>query len=215
MSGEAIQYKGMTKMNGLSYTLFDRLLDMYGEDLKKMLLVQYRMHQKIMQFSAIELYESKLVAHESVENHALHDLKTVIRRIDTATPVTVIDTSDINQCHESASKSSLDSGKSIANDFEAKLVVAHVEKLLQQGLKQSEIGVIIPYAAQVKKINMLIVPKWPDIQVKTVVGFQGNEKEAIVLSLVRSNAKGTIDFLSDRRRLNGKTDSYTKALAHD
>ncbi len=191
-------------MNGLSYTLFDRLLDTHGESFKKMLVTQYRMHKKIMEFSSKELYENKLIAHKSVESHALHDLKVAIKHKDTAAPVIVVDTSDSSGCHETSSKSSLDSRKSTGNGFKAKLVVAHVQNLLAQGLSPMKIGVITPYAAQVKKINMLIALKWPHIEVKTVDGCQGREKEAIVLSLVRSNGNGNVGFLSNKRRLNDK-----------
>lgn len=84
----------------LSYTLFDRLIDMYGDNIKVMLSVQYRMHEKIMQFSSQELYDNKLFAHYSVAGHLLSGLTNTSHSQDTNAPVVLIDTSDTIFCHE-------------------------------------------------------------------------------------------------------------------
>ena len=86
------------------------------------------------------------------------------------------------------------------NRREADLVAAKVRALLAAGVAAGEIGVITPYAAQAR----LLREKLPiaGLEIDTVDGFQGREKEAIVISLVRSNESGEIGFLSDLRRTN-------------
>jgi superfamily I DNA and/or RNA helicase len=74
-----------------------------------------------------------------------------------------------------------------------------VEQWLDHGLPPSDIAVIAPYAAQVRWIR----DRCPSgVEVDTVDGFQGREKEAVIISLVRSNPTGEIGFLGDTRRMN-------------
>lgn len=73
------------------------------------------------------------------------------------------------------------------------------------GLREDQIGVITPYATQVKSLAQEITEKWEDIEIDSVDEFQGREKEAIIISLVRSNSRGEVDFLAENRRLNGNT----------
>ena len=70
------------------------------------------------------------------------------------------------------------------------------------GLDRKDIGIITPYAAQVKLIKQLLIEKELKVEVNSVDGFQGREKEAIIISFVRSNDEGEIGFLKDLRRLN-------------
>ena len=81
--------------------------------------------------------------------------------------------------------------------FEAKIAVGVANDYLIAGVNEEDIGIISPYADQVKVIQ----EKTP-VEVKTVDGFQGREKEIIIISTVRSNDYGNIGFLSDLRRLN-------------
>jgi len=74
-----------------------------------------------------------------------------------------------------------------------------VEDLLLLGVPEEAIGVITPYDDQVNEISKVLSPS---IRVSTVDGFQGREKEVIILSFVRSNPRGEIGFLADTRRLN-------------
>jgi superfamily I DNA and/or RNA helicase len=107
---------------------------------------------------------------------------------------------------------------SIRNDREAAAAWAHVRRLVAAGLRPADIGVISPYAAQVAALRDLRaggaggdvdggggssepIP-WDAIEVSTVDGFQGREKEAIVISAVRSNDAHTVGFLADARRMN-------------
>lgn len=174
------------------------------EKIKRMLVVQYRMHQKIMEFSSKELYENKLVADQSVASHVLSDLPDVSHSDDTDMPVVLIDTSDTGLGHEIEDEAQDGGEKSRANELEVDLAVKHVQSLLNDGLEQEHIGVITPYAYQVTHLIRAMREQWPAIEIGTVDGFQGREKEAIILSLVRSNDEGQVGFLAEKRRLNGK-----------
>ena len=66
-------------------------------------------------------------------------------------------------------------------------------------LKQDEVAVITPYNAQVHLLRSLLLEEFPSLEVRSVDGFQGREKEAVVLSLVRSNPIGQVGFLADDR----------------
>ncbi|KAG2210293.1 hypothetical protein INT47_003278 [Mucor saturninus] len=202
--------KGMSTYSDLSYTLFDRLLDMYGDRIKVMLSVQYRMHEKIMRFSSQELYESQLDAHCSVASHLLSDLKNTRNSSDTSQPVVFIDTSDLVKYYEI--KDSKGEERSTANELEVLIVAAHIRKLINYGgLQQDQIGIITPYAAQVAKLNDELGEAYKGIDINSVDGFQGREKEAIIISMVRSNKRGEVGFLAEKRRLNV---AMTRAKRH-
>src|SRR5439155_15727725 len=84
------------------------------------------------------------------------------------------------------------------NPGEAALVAARARALLALGLAPGDLAVIAPYDAQVKLLRELL----PEVEVDTVDGFQGREKEAVLVSLVRSNDQGEVGFLADVRRMN-------------
>jgi superfamily I DNA and/or RNA helicase len=79
--------------------------------------------------------------------------------------------------------------------------VKYARRLLAAGVHSADIGVITPYRAQVRLLRERLADV-PEIEVDSVDGFQGREKEAIIISLVRSNAEGEIGFLADTRRTN-------------
>ena len=196
--------KGMSTDSDLTTTLFDRLLSMYKtKDIKRMLLVQYRMHQKIMEFSSKELYDNRLIADSSVAEHLLADMADVTSSENTDVPVVLIDISDTGVGHEIVDDARDNGEQSRANELEVELAVKHIQALLDDGLLEEHIGVITPYAFQVTHLVRAIRENWPAIEVGTVDGFQGREKEAIILSLVRSNDEGEVGFLAEKRRLNG------------
>ncbi|CAO0803671.1 unnamed protein product [Mucor circinelloides] len=200
---------GLSTETDLSTTLFDRLLGMYGDKVKRMLMVQYRMHQKIMEFSSKELYDNKLVADKSVASHLLVDLPNVEESENTDVPLVMIDTSDTGLGHEITDDAQEEQSK--ANELEVELALVHIRALIDDGLEEDQIGVITPYAAQVSKLKRDIREHWPGIEIGTVDGFQGREKEAILLSLVRSNDTGEVGFLAEKRRLNV---AMTRAKRH-
>ncbi|MFO1066040.1 MAG: C-terminal helicase domain-containing protein, partial [Pirellulales bacterium] len=91
-------------------------------------------------------------------------------------------------------------GESRRNPGECKLVLHLIEQLVAAGLHPLDIAVIAPYAAQVRLIRERST--FAGLEIDTVDGFQGREKEAVIISLVRSNTTGEIGFLADARRMN-------------
>mgnify|MGYP001324582844 CR=1 FL=1 len=180
---------------GLGVSLFERLADASGGKLARRLDVQYRMHRAIMEFSSDEFYESGLIADAAVESHVLTGLPQVASVPLTESPLEFIDTAGAGYDEELEPD-----GESRLNRREADLVVARVAALVASGVSPAAIGVITPYAAQAR----LLTERLPHeaLEVDTVDGFQGREKEAILISLVRSNEQGEIGFLADTRRMN-------------
>ncbi len=180
---------------GLGVSLFERLMQRYGPAAARRLTVQYRMHTQIMDFSSLEFYEAELTADDSVAGHLLCELPGVAATPLTQTPLELWDTAGAGYDEELEPD-----GESRLNPQEAALVVRKVRLLLDSGLAPQDIAVIAPYAAQVR----LLRSELPIIglEIDSVDGFQGREKEAVVISLVRSNPAGEIGFLADIRRMN-------------
>lgn len=192
----------------LGITMFDRLLNLYGPSIKRLLTVQYRMHDKIMRFPSDELYESKLVAADSIKGRLLKDLPYNVQMTeDTREPLVFYDTQggDFPEKTEDepVAKKSAILGDSKSNELEAALVQMHVGHLVKAGVRAEDIAVITPYNAQVAALGSLLKERHPGIELGSVDGFQGREKEAVILSLVRSNPEREVGFLGERRRLNG------------
>jgi len=183
---------------GMGKTLFERLTEAYGEEITSMLTVQYRMHEHIMNWSSKELYNNKIKAHSSVAGHMLYDLEEVTRSSSTEPTIILIDTTG---CDMEEVK---DEEESTMNEGEAAVSIAHAKLLVESGVRASDVGIITPYAAQVTCLKMMRNKdaKLKDLEISTVDGFQGREKEAIIISMVRSNSKKEVGFLSDHRRMN-------------
>ncbi|ERS95582.1 hypothetical protein HMPREF1624_08098 [Sporothrix schenckii ATCC 58251] len=231
---------GQTRQKGqkgsaitLEYTLFDRLLDLHGSSIKRMLTTQYRMHERIMRFPSDTLYEGKLVAAESVAGRLLRDIQysadaesgaaasTVADVDETREPLVFIDTQggefpettdeeapnddgDGKDAKDAKSARARLFGDSKCNAMEALLVRQHVRTLVRDGgLRAADIAVVTPYNAQLALLSGPLKQEFPGIELGSVDGFQGREKEAVVVSLVRSNAAGDVGFLAEKRRLNG------------
>ncbi|KAL2270154.1 hypothetical protein VTJ83DRAFT_2338 [Remersonia thermophila] len=196
----------------LERTLFDRLLQLHGPGIKRMLTTQYRMHERIMRFPSDELYDGRLAAAEGVAHRRLRDLPyEVAETDDTTEPLVFIDTQggdfpEKNEDDADASgtkkltKSSL-YGDSKSNEGEAALVRQHVRSLVEAGVRPEDIAVVTPYNAQLAILAPL-KETYPGIELGSVDGFQGREKEAVIVSLVRSNSEGEVGFLGEKRRLN-------------
>ncbi|KAG7662351.1 uncharacterized protein J8A68_004122 [[Candida] subhashii] len=183
----------------LETTLFDRLINkLEGDKFKKLLDVQYRMNTSIMKFPSLQLYENKLKSDTSVQDITLADLPHVTDNEDTSIQCIWYDTQG-GQYPEQ--KTELIEGDSKYNEMELLVVRGHMEKLLSLGVQPKDIGVIAPYSAQVQLLKKQMGPD-TEIEISTVDGFQGREKEVIILTLVRSNEDGEIGFLSEQRRLN-------------
>lgn len=200
--------EGMT----LSTTLFDRLLAMHGEGIKRMLTTQYRMHENIMRFPSDELYDSKLIAAEAVKLRVLKDLPygdddKVEETEDTEEPLVFYDTQGGDYPEKSEEEGASKKGKGLmseskSNEMEAALAKYHVRKLVEAGVKPEDIAVVTPYNAQLALMSGPLKVEFPGIELGSVDGFQGREKEAVVVTLVRSNEKGEVGFLGEKRRLN-------------
>lgn len=181
---------------GLAVSLMERVVGLYGERVARRLTVQYRMHAAIMGFPSAEFYDGELVADESVVGHRLCDLPGVRAEPLTESPVRFIDTAGASYDEELEEDT-----ESRFNRQEAVLAVKKVRGLLDAGVRPYQIAVITPYRAQVRLLRDLLADV-PAVEVDSVDGFQGREKEAVVISLVRSNAEGEIGFLGDTRRTN-------------
>jgi DNA polymerase alpha-associated DNA helicase A len=149
-----------------------------------------------MQFSSDFFYESKLVCGKGVENRVLVDLNGVVENEETTSPVLFIDTA-----HSLFSESS-DDQESKFNTGEAETVVRYLESLLQWGVLPEHVAVISPYNGQIRVLKEILGDKYPRLELGSVDGFQGREKEIVILSLVRSNQDGEVGFLKEDRRLN-------------
>ena len=180
---------------GLGVTLFERVIEK-RPDLSIMLTEQYRMHRDINDWASENMYNSALVPHPLVAD----------RRFPFVSPLLLVDTSGCDDREESSNESG-----SKLNNLEASLVASHVEMLLREGIGEDDIAVVTPYNGQVEVLKAMLREKHPRIEIRSVDGFQGNEKEAIVISLVRSNLKKQVGFLSDNRRLNV---AVTRARRH-
>jgi superfamily I DNA and/or RNA helicase len=180
---------------GFGVSLLERLVEMHGERVTRRLDVQYRMHEAIMGFSSHEFYDGELIADATVAGHRLCDLPGVRAEPFTEQPVQFIDTAGAGYDEEIEPD-----GESRLNPQEAVLVARKVHALLQTGVSASDVAVIAPYAAQVRRLRELLPVA--GLEIDSVDGFQGREKEVVVLSLVRSNREDEIGFLADVRRLN-------------
>jgi len=180
---------------GFNVSLLERLLFQLGAPISCLLTIQYRMHQDIMKFSSEEFYEGRLIAAVPVRSHLLKDLPGVRSTSLTETALHFIDTAGASYDEKIESN-----GESRFNPLEADLVMQKVKDLLDTGLAAQEIAVISPYLAQVRLLRERL--KQTGIEIDSVDGFQGREKEAVVVSLVRSNRNGEIGFLQDVRRMN-------------
>ena len=184
--------------HGLGVSLLERLMNLWDGRMSHRLEVQYRMHEQIMAFSSRMFYDGSQVADSTVRDHLLVDLPHVRREPLTETAVTFIDTAGAGYDEEKE-----EDGFSRFNLDEAKLAVAQVQTLLAAGVLPEEIALISPYAAQVRLLReMLGAGEEAAVEVNSVDGFQGREKEVIIVSLVRANQAGEIGFLADTRRMN-------------
>lgn len=220
---------------GLGTTLADRMvarLKDFEDRYFSMLCVQYRMNERINNWSSTVFYDDKLIPAESVRHHTLSlnasgnphpDIYASIPQLSMSTeeisdPLRLIDTSGCGDDYEEVMDSDLSTetrvsfgAESKANKGEADIVLKYVVMLLVHGIESSKIGVITPYNAQVRLIRERFLQNDINVTVNSVDGFQGQEKEVIVLSFVRSNRFREIGFLKDYRRTNV---AITRARRH-
>ncbi|NXK44733.1 SMBP2 protein, partial [Chauna torquata] len=199
-----ISHKAAAK--GLSLSLMERLIERYGEKIVKMLTVQYRMHQAIMHWASSEMYSGQLTAHPSVAQHLLKDLPGVTSTEETTIPLLLIDTASCGLF-----EMEVEDEQSKGNPGEVQLAGLHIQALVEAGVKAQDIAVVAPYNLQVDLLREHLCHRYPELEIKSVDGFQGREKEAVILSFVRSNRKGEVGFLAEDRRINV---AVTRARRH-
>ena len=192
---------------GLGKTLMERIVDNKPE-VVTLLKMQYRMNEEIMRFSSDWFYGNQVESAPEVKFRSILDLDI---------PMTWVDTSQFQlpENEESLFKEQF-VGESFGriNKAEAELTLMALENYFGKIGKQRilderiDVGVISPYRAQVQYLRRLLKkkdffkPYRHLISVNTVDGFQGQERDVILISLVRANDEGQIGFLRDLRRMN-------------
>lgn len=178
---------------GLRFSLFERLIKCGAPPL--MLDTQYRMHPSLCAFPSLEFYKGKLLS------GVLPEARPQLRGFRWPRPDVSVALVPSRSPEDGGAASS-----SKRNQGEAQQLVSVLRAVLAEGeLSGKEVGVVTPYKAQVAALRQLIhqgLPGGRAVEVMSVDGFQGREKEAIVISLVRSNAKRSVGFLSEARRMN-------------
>ena len=184
---------------GLDHTLMQKIAERKPECVS-LLKTQYRMNETIMGFSSHWFYRDMLQAAPEVKDRLIFSLDT---------PMVWVDTSGLG-----FEESLREDSQSRVNPEEAALLVstlqAYIEEVGPERILEDRIdfGLISPYKAQVYYLRSLLKRTAalkafrPLFTVHTVDGFQGQERDVIILSLVRANAEGQIGFLRDLRRMN-------------
>ena len=215
---------------GLSKTLMERIAENKPE-VVTLLKIQYRMNDEIMRFSSDWFYGGKVESAPQIKYRSVLDYDHPITWIDTSNEENQITIEGEDAPEDSASTASSVSaanqnsdlnfkeqfvGESFGriNKAEAELTLLTLAEYFtkigkQRVLSESiDVGIISPYRAQVQYLKKLIKkyeffkPYRRLISVNTVDGFQGQERDVILISLVRSNDEGQIGFLKDLRRMN-------------
>jgi superfamily I DNA and/or RNA helicase len=188
-----------------------------------MLELQHRMHAEIMRFPSRTMYGERLRAAPAVAGHTLDDLGVAPDPLRPR-PLWLIDTAGKDWVEDRASAIPAGRASQDAPDFEpgsslrmpvirvdpstfnagnAERVAAEARRLLSRGLPPTEIAIIAAYSAQARRLRELLrAERAAGLEIGTVDGFQGREKEAVIVDLVRSNAHGEIGFLANTRRMN-------------
>ena len=196
---------------GLGKTLMERIVEMHPEAVT-LLKIQYRMNDDIMRFSSNYFYEGKVESAPEVKYRSILDLDTAMEWISPENP-------DNPECPDNPDYPDYREqfvGESFGriNKTEAELTLDTLQHYFERIGKQRllderiDVGIISPYRAQVQYLRRLLMkreyfkPFRRLISVNTVDGFQGQERDVIVISLVRSNDEGQIGFLRDLRRMN-------------
>lgn len=158
-----------------------------------------------MRWSSEAMYQDRLVAAESVRERGLAELTEDVG--DLTQPLLLIDTAgslmhEAVETENTAKRGMGQLSESKYNEGEADLVMKVVEELSGLGIEDQSIGIISPYSAQVSLLKKMLKDMNKVLEVSTVDGFQGREKDVIIISMVRSNPQREIGFLSNERRMN-------------
>ncbi len=172
----------------LKETLFESLIQKYPQ--KSVFLdIQYRMNETLMRFPSEEFYGGRMKASPEVKNISLSDMV----KENSSPSLVFIDTAT----HKNKPEGRKSDSFSIHNNLEAQKVKEVLLQLFGAGVEPDLVGIITPYDDQAELIRRVC-----DKDAYTVDGYQGQEKEVIIISFVRSNKNGDLGFLKDMRRLN-------------
>ncbi|RYH30488.1 hypothetical protein EON65_04960 [archaeon] len=202
----------------LSVTLFERIIrDTRYASVCTLLNIQYRMNDLISMWASRQMYHDEVVSDQSVAAHSLADIVEAKDEEECIPVLLMIDTGGCCMYEASQTEQSI----SHRNLNEVQLVVVHVISLLKQGVLAKHIGIITPYNGQLEVLRSAFSTlaecqhshglDLTDLEVKTIDGFQGGEKECIIISLVRSNDRRDVGFLGEIRRINV---AVTRAKRH-
>ena len=192
---------------GLGKTLMERIVENKPETVT-LLRTQYRMNEEIMRFSSDWFYGNQVESAPEVKFRSILDLDLAMTWVDTS-QFDLPETSDVSFKEEFVGE-----GFGRVNKAEAELTLLALEQYFERIGKtrilndRLDVGIISPYRAQVQYLRSLVKkreyfkPFRSLITVNTVDGFQGQERDIILVSLVRSNDEGQIGFLRDLRRMN-------------
>jgi ATP-dependent RNA/DNA helicase IGHMBP2 len=180
------------------------MIKIFNDKVCKILNTQYRMNETIMNFSNKELYEGKLIAADEVKSGKPVELVKYLE-IGESDNLKILDKNLISidtnnlefyECIDIDSESKYNKGEALICKF-------LINYFKTNKLEFEHIGIITPYSAQVNHLrNLMPLDEFKSLEISTVDGFQGREKEIIILSLVRSNKKHEVGFLVDQRRMN-------------
>ena len=190
---------------GLGKTLMERIVEMKPE-VVTLLKMQYRMNDDIMRFSSNYFYDGQVESAPQVKYRGILDLDI---------PMEWVCPSEYSEHSEKSFKETF-IGESFGriNKEEAELTLNTLQQYFERIGKQRlleeriDVGIISPYRAQVQYLRRLLMkreffkPFRRQISINTVDGFQGQERDIILISMVRSNEEGQIGFLRDLRRMN-------------
>ena len=196
---------------GLGKTLMERIVEMHPEAVT-LLKIQYRMNDDIMRFSSNYFYDGQVESAPEVKYRSILDLDIPIEWISPnhLDPLENLESLERPDFHEQFVGESF--GR--INKAEAELTLDTLQHYFERIGKQRllderiDVGIISPYRAQVQYLRRLLMkreyfkPFRRLISINTVDGFQGQERDVIVISMVRSNDEGNIGFLRDLRRMN-------------
>uniref|UniRef100_A0A7S2E2A3 DNA2/NAM7 helicase-like C-terminal domain-containing protein n=1 Tax=Haptolina brevifila TaxID=156173 RepID=A0A7S2E2A3_9EUKA len=201
----------------------------------RLLTTQWRMHQSVADWSSSTFYDGRLRTHPSVASRLLCDMEGVDRTELTSAALTGISVAPTSGQRGLERRGR---GGELTNVAEVDAAVGHAAALLRAGVLPSDIVIISPYTAQVALLKRALADadvepqrspsggesplaessagkmafgSLAQVEVATVDSYQGREAEAVILSLVRSNPRKQVGFLSDHRRLNV---AVTRARRH-
>ena len=190
-----IVFNPKAAQSGLNISLFERLWKLYNNNNFKITLTeQYRMHPKILEFPN-ELFYNNIIKSGINENEINQNLMENFPFPNKKIPLLF---------YHFNSHEKITVNRSYKNEIEAEMIFKIVSKLIDLGMSVKDIGIITPYNGQKALLRRYYesFEYLKEIQIESVDGFQGQEKDFIIVSTVRNNFYGNIGFLENEKRLN-------------